>query len=694
MDINLKNIDTRNPVDLYKELEKLIKFKDYHAVVKKEDNFYVGGLTIKDLKKASVSQEDILKLHTGLKERNISYAIQESDVNAEYIPLILNDHTRSFFNKHLKGILNTENLKWRIFYIPFEIIDNTIYLKNTELLTDNSEEYKNMPYALKYEDIDVKLKEIISLDSKGKELPKENEVKSDYNGVLDGELFDNNSIKEDELLDEEDSVQEVKEDVEKEEADTYKMVNESDEKLSSENEIQEDQEGKRNVELDAILDKEDTKIPPEIESFLDDLYLGRFNEYESVDQEDTTHILMQKEIKNANDTIAVREQNIKRKAKELFFRYMEQSVKKINEVIDAENGDELIRNKYAESNIEKDKLTHVLEENIEIHKKELEKNFWGKHYEAYKEKTLAGLKTQFEKEEYYNLVSEPLERFISSESNRLDERKDRIEYETDKWIENIKKSALESDRDNAVVEVEEYINKAVKNCQKEISDLERKLQEHNERFLKHEYTKRAEENLRNTVGSDLYTDEEAKRYKKRFEEAQEEKRELSRELEELQDKYINDFENIKQERDNIKKEIDENHKQLLSQKEAELSEIKMKAAELEDEKESNRKQLENSNKKTKKKLLGTSLASLVVVIALGGTTIGSHNNNKEIQDKLDTQTKILQKKNDEVKKSEMEIKKMKDNEDKKNKVIAQQKKELDKNKEKKDSKKKEKNSKK
>lgn len=695
MDINLKNIDLRNQSDLYNELEKLIKFKDYHAVVKDDEKFYLGGLTIRDIKKASVSQEDIQKLHTGLKERNVSYAIKESDINKGYIPLILNDHTRSFFRKNLKGIMNSDNLVWRMFYIPFEFVNDSVILKNAELLIDSSDEYNHTPYELTFEEIENKLKEIISLDDKGHELPDNDVVYSEeYKGILQDDFFDieNEPQNEEETNEQVENVTE-----ELEESDTYSNKGEDNETIEHESnqptdEIQ-DTEDNIKEDLDLIHENSDTSIPPEIESFLDDLYLGRFSEYDSLNEEnDTTHILMQKEVKNANDTISVREKNIKRKAKELYFRYMEQSVKKINEVIDIENGNEVIKNKYSESKEQKANLDTELEEKIGIHKRELEEAFWGKHFDSYKEKTLAGLELQFEKEEYYNLVSEPLERFIDAESNRMYERKNIIDMETSKWREEIKKSALESDRDNAVLEVEEYINKAYKNCQKEISDLDKKMNSLNDKFMKHEYSKRAEENLRNSLSDELKTDEEAKRYKKRLEAAEKEKEKLTQDLEELEDKYINDFESIKQEREHIEKDIEENHKRIIASKDEELNTLKHKATKLEEENKSKEHLLETTGKKAKKKIVGTSVAAAALVLIFGGTSIGSHNNNKEIQEKLDNQNKIVEKKDSEMTKKDSEIKKMKEDQEKQKKVIEEQKKELDKKKDdkKKDDKKKDK----
>lgn len=692
MNFNLKNIELRNHSDLYNELEKLVKFEDFHAVVKDEENFYVGGLTIRDIKKASVSQEDIQKLHTGLKEREISYAIKESDVSKGFIPLILNDHTRSYFRKNLKGIINSDNLIWKIYYIPFESVDNNVYLKNAELLIDSSDEYDHKTYELTYDEIKDNLKEIIRLDSKGNELPDEDKVDNDaYKGILNDDFFDAEPESQKETKknnQEEDYTDEV------EEIGTYSAEDENRETLENEvNQVtdnNEDAEDDIKESLDTISEKNDTNIPPEIESFLDDLYLGRFSEYDSLDEADTTHILMQKEIKNANDTISVREQNIKRKAKELFFRYMEQSVKKINEVIDIENGNEVVTNKYIESKEEKANLDIELEENIGIHKRELEEAFWGKHFTAYKEKTLAGLEMQFEKDEYYNLVSEPLDRFIDSESNRMYDRKDRIEMEASQWREDIKKTALESDRDNAVLEVEEYINKAIKNCQKEISDLEKKMNSLNDKFIKHEYSKKAEENLRKSLSDELKTDEEAKRYQKQLEQAEKQKEKLTQDIEKLEDKYIQDFENIKQERENIEKNIEDNHKKIISSKEEELNTLKNQATKLEEENEAKKQQLEATGKKAKKKVVGTSIGAAALILVLGGTSIGSHNSNKETQEKLDDQNKIVEKKETDMNKKDSEIKKMKEDQDKQKKIIDQQKKELDKKKDKKEDKKKDK----
>lgn len=694
MDINLKNIDSRNSSDLYKELEKLVKFKDYHAVVKDENNYYLGGLTIKDIKKASVSQEDIQKLHSGLKERNIHYAIKESDINKGYIPLILNDHTRSFLRNNLKGILNSDNLIWRIFYIPYEIVENQLILKNADLLIENKNEYHNSPYVLKYDEIEKRLKDIISIDVENNEQPSEKEIyNEEYKEILSADLFDSGneskSESESNISDKHKSEDNTEEN---DEIDTYTSNQENTNSIDEEPTQTNSEEIKFDYsnDLELISEKDDTKIPTEIDSFLSSLYLGRFSEYESVDKDDTTLVLMQKETKNANDAISVREENIKRKAKELYFRYMEQSVKKIREVIDLENGDELVKNRHVEAKGEKSKLDNELEEKIGIHKQELVEKFWNKHFIAYKKKTLDNLEFQFEKDEYYNLVSEPLERFITYETNRIDERKDKIDIEVSKWKEDIKKTALEADRDNAIIEVEEYINNAIKTCQKEISELEKKLNTHNDKFLKHEYSKKAEQNLRNSLSDELKTDEEAKRFKKKFEQTEKEKQNLMKDLEDLEEKYINDFENIKEDREHIEKEIEEKHKKILSDKENEISELKDKTTELENERESNKKQLENRKKKSKKKVIGTSIAATVLVFVLGGASISSHHNNNQIQGKLDDQSKTLQQKTDEVDKRDSEIKKLKAEQDKQKAVITQQKKDLDKKKDKKDDKKKDK----
>ncbi|MFH0153214.1 hypothetical protein, partial [Pseudomonas aeruginosa] len=102
---------------------------------------------------------------------------------------------------------------------------------------------------------------------------------------------------------------------------------------------------------------------------------------------------------------------------------MQQSEEKINQVIDAETGDEKVKSKYNETSEQQNELDDLLVKNIDTKKEELEHKFWNDDFKIYKEQTLAGLKLQFEKEEYYNLVVEPLERYEESEKAKIEEQK-------------------------------------------------------------------------------------------------------------------------------------------------------------------------------------------------------------------------------------------------------------------------------
>ena len=61
MEFNMKNIEVRDPISLYNELDKLVRFGDDHATIKAEKDgvtgYYLGGLLINDIKKSQISSE-------------------------------------------------------------------------------------------------------------------------------------------------------------------------------------------------------------------------------------------------------------------------------------------------------------------------------------------------------------------------------------------------------------------------------------------------------------------------------------------------------------------------------------------------------------------------------------------------------------------------------------------------------------
>lgn len=716
MEFNIKNIEVRDPMSLYRELDKFVRFGDDHVTIKAEKDgvqgFYLGGLLLKDIKKSSVSSETISSLYSAIRSSDIRHAVLPNDVRKGQIPLILDDHSRVYIKNNLNELIEYGNVSWRMFFIPIkedmgdtELFDAEIILEDSDddysyvsLTYDKIEDYYNKIIDESSEDIDLSYL-VNSKSNNKKETTKSSESEATTNNELDSEIddlnfgddeldekeTDNSPIIESETteIDQSTNELEITDEQNSEEQSSSLSVEEYQEEVSEDDNIVPSEYNRMTNEF--------TMIPQELESVLSSFSLRRFEEFEQTEESDTTHVILQKEIKNANQILSEHEQNIIRKAKQLYFQYMDQSYSKINQIIDVEQGDEIVKNKHNEALEKKNELDNALTKNVEAHEQKLEDKFWNEDFNIYKDQVLAGLKLQFEKAEYYNLVAEPLERYKDTEKNRIEEEKYEVTHELSNWFDTIKNKAIMGDRNNAIIEVQKYLDTSMKKVQSHIQELDNKMSNQNERFIKYEYGKKAEERLRNTVGSDLYSDEQAKKYKKQYELTESQKEELTNQLKDLEEKYKTDIESKDEENSNFKEEIEKNHKQILDTKDKELQDANQNLSELQKEHEENKTQLEQTQKKHRKKVLGTGIGSAVLAaVIFGGTAIGIYEHSQGVEDELNSQSKIVEQQKAEASKNENELKELKEQKaeehDKQQKIIDKQKKELE-DKKKKDDKK-------
>lgn len=716
MEFNIKNIEVRDPMSLYRELDKFVRFGDDHVTIKAEKDgvqgFYLGGLLLKDIKKSSVSSETISSLYSAIRSSDIRHAVLPNDVRKGQIPLILDNHSRVYIKNNLNELIEYGNVSWRMFFIPIkedmgdtELFGAEIILEDSDddysyvsLTYDKIEDYYNKIIDESSEDIDLSYL-VNSKSNNKKETTKSSESEATTNNELDSEIddlnfgddeldekeTDNSPIIESETteIDQSTNELEITDEQNSEEQSSSLSVEEYQEEVSEDDNIVPSEYNRMTNEF--------TMIPQELESVLSSFSLRRFEEFEQTEESDTTHVILQKEIKNANQILSEHEQNIIRKAKQLYFQYMDQSYSKINQIIDVEQGDEIVKNKHNEALEKKNELDNALTKNVEAHEQKLEDKFWNEDFKIYKDQVLAGLKLQFEKAEYYNLVAEPLERYKDTEKNRIEEEKYEVTHELSNWFDTIKNKAIMGDRNNAIIEVQKYLDTSMKKVQSHIQELDNKMSNQNERFIKYEYGKKAEERLRNTVGSDLYSDEQAKKYKKQYELTESQKEELTNQLKDLEEKYKTDIESKDEENSNFKEEIEKNHKQILDTKDKELQDANQNLSELQKEHEENKTQLEQTQKKHRKKVLGTGIGSAVLAaVIFGGTAIGIYEHSQGVEDELNSQSKIVEQQKAEASKNKNELKELKEQKaeehDKQQKIIDKQKKELE-DKKKKDDKK-------
>lgn len=693
MDFNLKNLEPNDPISLYNKLERLVRFGDKHATVKGQKDeiqgYFLGGLLVNDIKRSSVSSEAINTLYAALKSHEVSHAVLPDDVHKGQIPLILDDHTRSYLRNHLQELIEYENLSWRIFFIPIKIDFEDDELMHAEIMFEaDLEDDDNIEYlSLHYSRIENYLNELSAEDVAT--------VDTSFIKVTDGgsdsdagqPSMDNKPIKsyDETSLDEYEFDDKELNANDKDETENQSIINEEVEARNEDvNEIEKEDEEDNIVEvLDSDVSNEFTEIPQELQSTLDDFYIGRFNEFDNLQEKDTTHVILQKEIRNANNLLEMREKDFKRKAKQLYMQYMSQSYDAINRAIDVETGDDIVKNKHQEIENKKLELDLNVQKRIEKQKNDLEHRFWNEHFETFKEQTLAGLKLRFEKEEYYNLVSEPLERYEEIEKNRNEDEKLELTHKQSNWLDNIKTDAIIKDRNNAIIEVQNYLEGAMRSVQIEIKEIDTKMTDLNERFIQYEYSKKAEERLRETVGSDLYTDEQAKKYKKQYEITEQEKSNAINEIEELKEKYEKDMKTKVDEYNSFKQEIETSHQNVLKSKDDKLTILNDKLKRVQNENEENKAKLDTSDRRKRKQLFGTGIgAFLVSTVIFGGTALGVYNKNEGVHKELEEKNKIVNQQKEEARKNSDELEKIKKEKEEERKkqqqVIDEQKKALDK----------------
>ena len=707
MEFNMKNIEVRDPISLYNELDKLVRFGDDHATIKAEKDgvtgYYLGGLLINDIKKSSISSETIGNLYSAIRNNEIRYGVLPHDVRKGQIPLILDDHSRSYFRNNLKELIEDGNLAWRMFFVPIKEQQTDDELFSAEILIDEEDDEQTY-VAVSYDEVEEYLNTLLDVEGEDIDLSYlTNTTNNENESTETNEHIENMEVSE---IDDNSHIDNLSFDDEEDDNIEDNTAGEPDNKEESvveertDDEIDSDDtsdlplvEKQENTELVPDIDESEstqkepmtneyTMIPQELDSILNSFNLRRFEAFDNLESEDSTHVVLQKEIKNANQVVNELEQNIIRKAKQLYFQYMDQSYEKINQVIDVEQGDDIVKNKHNEA-LEKQKdLDVALTQNIENEKQKLEEKFWNEDYNIYKEQILAGLKLQFEKEEYYNLVAEPLERFKEQEKHRIEEQKYEITHELSNWFDVIKDQAIMTDRNNAIIEVQKYLDTSMKKVQSEVHKLDSKMQNQNERFIQYEIGKKAEERLRETVGSDLYTDEQAKKYKKQYETMEKKAEDLTEELKQLNAKYQVDIETKDEEYTKIKDDIENNHQEILASKDKELSELSKTVSELQIKNQNNMEQLDNSQKNTKKKVIRTGIGAFALsALIFGGTAIGIHQQGKGIEDELDAQSKAAEQHKAETSKTKDELDKLKkekaEDHNKQQQIIDKQKKELE-----------------
>lgn len=738
-EFNIKHLDPSVPQRVYSELNDSVNFGDTEAtartVVDGKTGYLLGGLLLSDILSSSLSEDTIGRLSNALSSDNVSYAVFPNDIRKGQIPLILTDKVRNYINNNLTQLAQSNSVKWRVFFLPDGIDPDDNELAQSEIiegedgqplglnLNDLEDYFKNNGQVNNIDDDDMFDTEAENATPKVEdEAQPENSDENDDNDLLeDGTpdvdkfdfgddqmeasqgAFDPNeeASNDEETSNDKEEQTEPKKDVsnplnnieDEDEEETFfdnsteseKSSNTQAPKPTSDNQnenvevIEQQTEGShKEIYQESSKVKPYMAIPDTLQTILNDIYIGRFNDFPEDEVYKESNKVMRKEIKNANDKIEKSTNDIKRSAKELYFNYMTKSYETITATIDIENGNPKVIEQRQKVSQDEAQIEREFKDIVRQKKEKLEENFYGEQLEAYKQEVLAKIKQDFEYNYYHIRVKEPLKEYENELSQEYDAKKTNVRGAFDAWLTNVEDTALDKDRNKAIQQVSHYIENEMRKANDIVSDIDDHLVNMNDQYLKIESINKSKESLKESMRSELLTDEEAQAYKHRLKEVADEKTKLEKNFEDLKKQHEEDKKQQQAEQAQAIENMKSDHSEVVENKQKENEKLSTELSDL----KSTRDKLKEDKRKHRKKQIGTGIGGLVIsALIFGGVAFGTHGQNKDMEEKIDSQTKVANEQKAKAEKTQDELDKLekqsKAEKEKQDKIIADQKKEIE-----------------
>lgn len=738
-EFNIKHLDPSVPQRVYSELNDSVNFGDTEAtartVVDGKTGYLLGGLLLSDILNSSLSEDTIGRLSNALSSDNVSYAVFPNDIRKGQIPLILTNKVRNYINNNLTQLAQSNSVKWRVFFLPDGIDPDDNELAQSEIIEDEDgqplglnlndlEDYfKNNGQVNNIDDDDMFDTEAENATAKVEdEAQPENSDENDDNDLLeDGTpdvdkfdfgddqmeasqgAFDPNeeASNDEETSNDKEEQTEPKKDVsnplnnieDEDEEETFfdnsteseKSSNTQAPKPTSDNQnenvevIEQQTEGShKEIYQESSKVKPYMAIPDTLQTILNDIYIGRFNDFPEDEVYKESNKVMRKEIKNANDKIEKSTNDIKRSAKELYFNYMTKSYETITATIDIENGNPKVIEQRQKVSQDEAQIEREFKDIVRQKKEKLEENFYGEQLEAYKQEVLAKIKQDFEYNYYHIRVKEPLKEYENELSQEYDAKKTNVRGAFDAWLTNVEDTALDKDRNKAIQQVSHYIENEMRKANDIVSDIDDHLVNMNDQYLKIESINKSKESLKESMRSELLTDEEAQAYKHRLKEVADEKTKLEKNFEDLKKQHEEDKKQQQAEQAQAIENMKSDHSEVVENKQKENEKLSTELSDL----KSTRDKLKEDKRKHRKKQIGTGIGGFVIsALIFGGVAFGTHGQNKDMEEKIDSQTKVANEQKAKAEKTQDELDKLekqsKAEKEKQDKIIADQKKEIE-----------------
>lgn len=710
---SVKKIEVSEPITMYSDLENAIEFGESFATSRIEDSdgrgYLLGGLEVSNLNESNLSEETIARLSNALEAGNISYALFPDDQRKGRLPLILDKNSRLFLETTLKELIENPHVKWYLYKLPGDIDPDNNETRGSSYVLDEEER----PIVLKFEEIATyldgfgfveaqvssnifdTLTEEVNKDS-AEEFTSDDSHNEYYEGVFGfGDedededetetIGDSDDLKDEEESNYDDNVQDFAEMFsEGDNFDKKESSSEKDEILDIEDEeeiesisnetdlVDVNEESSKDIENEGVEVSEDVKqeeivenasdyvlLPTEVKEIINRIELPKFSDFPTDSIYKVTANTMQKEVQDANAKIISIENNIKREAIKIYRTNMAHSYDSIATELNTETGNETVKNYYQTTINAQNDLDIEFDNDLKAKESELVDEFYGQRFENYKAEVLAKLQVWFENEHYDEFVNEPLEDYKNKRKEFYEDRKVDKLTQFNTWLKSLETTARGKDQQGAMLAIDDYVNNQLNLAMAHINALQERMDEVNHSLSQTEYQEKANENLRETVGKNLETDEQAKIYKAERDKALEQKIKLDTQFAEFKA-------SVEEETRKAKEQYEKSLVDMKAQHKNEIEEHISKQTELEKQRREEEVKASQTtdeiNKKVKKKTFKfvgiTAIAS--ALIFGGGTALSLNGKDSDHEKKIESQQTQIKKSEDRLKAQEEQIKSKED----------------------------------
>lgn len=740
---SVKKIEVSEPITMYSDLESAIEFGESFATSRIEDEngkgYLLGGLEVSNLNESNLSEETIARLSNALEAGNISYAVFPDDQRKGRLPLILDKNSRLFLETSLKELIDNSLIKWYLYKLPGDIDPDNNETRGSSFVLDDEErpivlnfdeiatyldgfgfvEKQESSNIFESEDEDSKTKDnATDDDSLNNGVSTENKYYEDVFGIDEPDDYDvnndnyvedsdeyeeDNDDYDDEAPDYNDMFSENEEDINVDTDESTSLTNEKDEILDisddaseveveneaskteiseSEKEVQKNEQTNTDTKQEEIIESatEYVVLPEEVKEIIDRIELPRFTEFPTDGVYQVTANTMQKEVHDANNKIDTIENNIKREAIKLYRSNMANSFESIARELNTETGNETVKSYYQTTINAQNDLDIEFDNDLKEKKNELLDEFYGQRFENYKAEIMAKLQVWFEDEHYDEFVNNPLEDYKNKRKEYYTDRKVDKLTQFNTWVKSLETTARGKDQQEAMLAIDSFVTSQLNSAMPHIHALQERMDEVNHSLSQTEYQERAAENLRETVGKNLETDEQAKIYKSERDEIIEQKIKLDTEFSKFKSSMEEEAKLAKEQHEKTLEDMKEAHKTEIEKHKSNEEELE-KQRRLEEEKAV--KATNESNKEGNKKAAKfAGIAALASALIFGGgTALTLNGNGKDLEQTIESQQKQIDETKSELKSQEKQIKDKEEQIKSKDEDIEKAKKEAEKAKE-------------